>query len=115
MISAPDFPTGQFPPAEQPNAPRTFSPHQNDEPKSAVPECDNKGIPTAGRIALELEDPVVRDRVECLIAAPLFSGLSRAECLEVADSAKGVVLTRTKYISRRMIPSATCMWLRLGW
>lgn len=87
-ISAPDFPTGQFPPAEQTNAPRISSPHQNDEPKSAVPECDDSRIPTAGRIALELEDLAVR--VECLITAPLFSGLSRAECLEVANSAKSV-------------------------
>jgi CRP/FNR family transcriptional regulator, nitrogen oxide reductase regulator len=89
-VSAPDFPTGQFPQTEQLNAPRTSSPHQNDEPKSAVQECDDSRIPTAGRIALELEDPAVRDRVECLIAAPLFSGLSRAECLEVANSAKSV-------------------------
>jgi CRP-like cAMP-binding protein len=89
-ISAPDFPIGQFPPTEQPNAPRTLSPNQNDEPKSAVPERDDNRIPTAGRMALELEDPVVRDRVDCLMAAPLFNGLSRAECLEVADGAKSV-------------------------
>jgi CRP-like cAMP-binding protein len=89
-ISPTDFPTGQFPPAEQPNAPKTSSPHQNDEPKSAVPECHDSRIPTAGRIALELEDPAVCDRAECLITAPLFSGLSRTEFLEAADGAKSV-------------------------
>jgi len=89
-ISALDLPTRQFPRTEQPNVPRTSSSNQSNELKSAFPESAANRIPTARRIELEPEDRALRDRIECLMAAPLFDGLSQAEYLEVAGEAKGV-------------------------
>jgi len=89
-ISSSDVPTGQFPLTDQPNTPRTSSPNQRNETKPSDPQGTASRIPMAGRSAPELDDTDLRHRVECLIAAPLFNGLSQAEYLEVAGSAKDV-------------------------
>jgi len=87
-ISVFDFPTAQFPRSEKLTNPGTPS-CQNNELIPADSESLAGQLPTAGEIAGE-ERSTLRERVDCLMAAPLFDGLSRTEYLELAAAAKEV-------------------------
>jgi len=85
-----DLLTKQFPRTGQPNDSRSFSSDQRNALRTAVPECDGSRISAAGRIAHDPEEARLRNRVGCIMATPLFDGLSPDEYLEVAGDAKSV-------------------------
>jgi len=95
-ISALNLPTRQFPLTDQSNTPRTSSPNQSNVRKISDQESAASRIPMVG--GTSPEDAALRDRVERLISAPLFDGLSQAEYLEVAGGAKEVWYARGQTI-----------------